>query len=331
MDLLADIESFIHRDPAMRGLISSEDRFGRLCAGHFPEAVKELAKPNLTVGIVTGFYVPSAGAAETDGPPGAIRLALALKALGQRVLLLTDQLCGMAIEVAAQAMGFPKADLRVFPDSDPSQELAWMESLAETLTHLVAIERVGPSHTRQSFARQTHEPNCLAEFLEHVPDESRGCCHNMRGENIDAWTGGLHRLFDWVAKFRPQVCTIGVGDGGNEIGMGCLTWEDITRRLLGSNAALIPCRVATDWNLIAGTSNWGGYALAAGVLALCDQVEVMQSWTCEREEELLKHLVINGPLVDGVTRLPQATVDGLPFWTYIQAWAAIRNLFELPE
>ena len=108
-------------------------------------------------------------------------------------------------------------------------------------------------------------------------------------------------------------------------------WEDISRRLLGPHAAKIACRVATDWNIIAGTSNWGGYALAAAVLADHDRLDVLEAWTCEAEERLLERFVAEGPMVDGATRLSEATVDGLPFITYIQPWAAIRRRLGLPE
>ena len=193
------------------------------------------------------------------------------------------------------------------------------------LSHLIAIERVGPSHTGESLRKQTSDPDVLKAFLAQVPPESRGRCHNMRGEILDEWTGGVHRLFDGAETNRPFIRTIGIADGGNEIGMGCLRWDDIARRLLGPHAARIPCRVATTWNIVAGISNWGGYALAAGVLALCDQTDVIAPWTSEREQLILEHFVANGPAVDGVTRLPEPTVDGLPFLTYIQPWSAIRN------
>jgi hypothetical protein len=153
----------------------------------------------------------------------------------------------------------------------------------------------------------------------------------MRGEIIDPWTGGLHRLFDWVAEHRPDITTIGIGDGGNEIGMGCLKWDNIANRLWGEVAARIPCRVATTWNIVAGISNWGGYALAAAVLALSGRTEVMEPWTCQRELEVLEQFVMEGPAVDGITRRPEATVDGLPFLAYIQAWAAIRRRLGLAE
>ena len=62
--------------------------------------------------------------------------------------------------------------------------------------------------------------------------------------------------------------TIGIGDGGNEIGMGTVPWEELVRRLPRKEASAIPCRIATDWNIIAGTSNWGAFALAAAVALL---------------------------------------------------------------
>ena len=46
--------------------------------------------PGHTV-IVTGFYVLMAGRPETDGPPGAVAIGNALRALGRRVTYVTDR------------------------------------------------------------------------------------------------------------------------------------------------------------------------------------------------------------------------------------------------
>ena len=332
--LLDDLESYIRRDPAMRGLISSEAEFGPICQGHFAAAVRSLCEPNLKVAIATGFFVPGANpsAAETDGPPGAIRLALALKAIGHQVVLVTDSHCASALRVACRIADFSGELCEL--DGEEASELedaALIQSLGKWADRLIAIERVGPSHTETSISEQSPDRHVLERFLDQVPEGSRGHCHNMRGETITDFTGGVHRFFEWVQKYRPSVKTIAIGDGGNEIGMGCLMWEDIARRLLGPHAAKIACRVATDWNIIAGTSNWGGYALAAAVLADHDRLDVLEAWTCEAEERLLESFVADGPMVDGATRLSEATVDGLPFITYIQPWAAIRRRLGLPE
>lgn len=332
--LLSDLESCIRRDPAMRGLISSEAEFGPICQGHFAAAVQSLSEPDLKIAIATGFFVPGAKppSAETDGPPGAIRLALALEAIGHQVVIVTDSHCASALRVACRIAEFPGEVCELDgEEASEAEDAVLIQSLGNWADRLIAIERVGPSHTETSISEQSPDRHVLERFLEEVPEGSRGHCHNMRGEIITAVTGGVHRLFEWVQKQRPEVTTIAIGDGGNEIGMGCLRWEDVTRRLLGAHAAKIVCRIATDWNIIAGTSNWGGYALAAAILAAHDRLYVMEGWTCEAEERLLERFVAEGPMVDGATRLPEATVDGLPFITYIQPWAAIRRRLGLPE
>ena len=159
-----------------------------------------------------------------------------------------------------------------------------------------------------------------------VPAEAYNRCHNMRGEIIDAHTSDLYRLFDDLHRYRPDAKTIGIGDGGNEIGMGSVLWEDLQRRLEGEQAGRILCRVATDWNIVAGTSNWGGYALAAATLVLRGQAEVLRDWGRADQQQVLQHMVTHGPAVDGITGRQEATVDGLPFLTFIQPWEGIRRL-----
>jgi hypothetical protein len=98
--------------------------------------------------------------------------------------------------------------------------------------------------------------------------------------------------------------TIGVGDGGNEIGMG-----KVRARLsrLGSLMARIAAVVSTDHLVVAGVSNWGAYGITAelGRLAGCALLH-----TPETERRLIEACVKAGA-VDGITRRPEATVDGL--------------------
>ena len=47
--------------------------------------------------IATGFYILRAGEPETDGPPGAVAIAQALKALGNTVAYVTDEKCSKAM------------------------------------------------------------------------------------------------------------------------------------------------------------------------------------------------------------------------------------------
>jgi hypothetical protein len=324
---LNEIERLIRTDPGRRGLISSEDRFPALCLGHLQAAASEIASSGRHVGIVTGFVIHRADppAAETDGPPGVALLARTLEALGRHVTVVTDEPCASVVRTACDCYGFTGEVVAVPPQPDDEAAIADFLSRAGGLTHLVAVERPGPSHTPESLAAQHRAgPAPLALFEQSVPPEHRDRWHNMRGEIIPPAGARLERLFDPP----PGVRTIGVGDGGNEIGMGSVAWEDLTRRLPGTHAGRVPCRVATDFNIVAGVSNWGAQALAAGACALLGREDVLQPWDRRHESAVLDELAAAGA-VDGVTARREPSVDGLPLLTYLQPWEGIRRLLRL--
>jgi hypothetical protein len=75
-------------------------------------------------------------------------------------------------------------------------------------------------------------------------------------------TAPLHLLFsDPAAKRRWY--TIGIGDGGNEIGMGSLPKEIIESGI--PNGEVIAAATPVDSLIVAGVSNWGGYGLLAAM------------------------------------------------------------------
>jgi len=294
------------------------------------EAAVELAENARCVAILTGFFIPHAEipAAETDGPLGSLTLAAILRELGVEVTVITDGHCFPAVAAVAEFLRFPTEQLERL---DFTEDSAFDEYVANgrvaQFSHLIAIERVGPSHTADSLNAQTrYEESPVTEFEQQTPHEYRNRCYNMRGEAIDAVSGNLHRIFEHVAASHPEIRTIGIGDGANEIGMGSIPWENLRRRLTGDHAGWIPCRVTTDWTIVAGTSNWGGYALAAAVAHLRQSAELFRPFDAAHQERLLQHMIEYGPAVDGVTRRREPTVDGLPFLTYIQPLDRIREL-----
>jgi hypothetical protein len=335
--LLREFERFVHRDPARRGLCAAEhEETGhpsapRLGAEQLAAAAFNLARHARKVAVVTGFFIPHAQppAAETDGPPGSLLLAHCLQALKIEAAVITDAPCAHAVRAAAEGIGFPDNRVFVSPlEAESWCQEFWKSGFANGLTHLVAIERVGPSHTPESVAKQNKDD--ASAFLSDVATEHYDRCHNMRGICIDGHTAPLHLLFERLPSRHSAVKTIGVGDGGNEIGMGAISWAELRRRLSGEQAGRVPCRIACDFNIVAGTSNWGAMALAAGVCLLRGRLDVLQPWTRERHREWLEYLVTNGPAVDGVTGRREATVDGLPFLTYIQPWEGILRCCGVP-
>ena len=104
-----------------------------------------------------------------------------------------------------------------------------------------------------------------------------------------------------------ELHTIGVGDGGNEIGMGRVA--DYAISGVVAHGESIACTVAADQLVVAGTSNWGAHALVCAMRALgCPQVEpyLEPDW----HRAVLDAIVAAGGL-DGVHMTNVPTVDGL--------------------
>jgi D-glutamate cyclase len=316
-DTLTAIRDVIQEDVGGRGLRTDpHDNLVTATANDFVAACRSIAgTPGAAVAVVTGFIIPTADppAGETDGPLGAVFLARALAPLGIPVVLLSDPFA-----VPALAAGLTACRLR---DMVPVEEIPEQVNPARMLrglpvTHLIALERVGPSHTPASV-----RPEEAETFVREVPAEHHDRCHTMRGRDITDLMRPAHRLFEVPAPGRPV--TIGIGDGGNEIGMGKLPWDTIRRNVPGGD--VVACRVPTDHLIVAGVSNWGAYALAAGVQFLRGAAFDGELFDVDREGELLRVMVEQGPLVDGVTGRREAGVDGLPFEQYAE------KMFEIGE
>lgn len=323
-DIICEFDRLIRRDPGKRGLIDSEAHFGPLCPHHLLNSANALTKDTSEVVITTGFYVPTAEipAAETDGPPGAVLLALVLEECGISTSVVTDELCAPVVQSTVDAYSYPPSQLHILSTDRED----WVESFfsRQSISHLISVERVGPSHTPDSFRNQPRsmEP-AYADFENKVSEHHFDRCHNMRGEVIDEFTAPLHQLFERLPEYFPDAKTIGIGDGGNEIGMGTIPWEDLDRRISSDHSGLIPCRIATDWNIVAGTSNWGASALAAAVALLKNQTAILFQWQRAEQQQMLEFIVHQANAVDGVTKQREPTVDGLPFLTYMQPWEGI--------
>jgi D-glutamate cyclase len=335
-EVLERILTVIQDDVGSRGLrADAADNLVTASAGDFATACKSLAQaPDLAVGIVTGFIIPTARppSAETDGPLGAIFLARALVGLGARVVLATDAACEPALAAGLTACELGReVTLVTLPPVSAAKSLSpeayWQHfaSQAGSLTHLVAIERVGPNHTRDSISRQSGESSHSVEaFCQEVSEPKRNRCYTMRGRDITDRMSPAHWLFEAESRPGTQIITIGIGDGGNEIGMGKIPWDTIRRNI--PSGGLIACRVPTDHLVVCGISNWGAYGLAAGLRRLRGSPLDAELFDPARESVLLQLMVARGPLVDGTTGQPTVSVDGLSMDRYLEPLRRLREM-----
>lgn len=214
-----------------------------------------------TVILTTGFYV--AGRAETDGPAGTAVLAKALRELGFRPVILTDEYC----------RGF----------FEPEQ----LETVYMKLTDWEAFCRDLLSRFR---------PVGLIS-IERCGRNTQGVYANMRGLDISSVTAHTDLLFRLSAGKTP---TIGVGDGGNEIGMGNLAG------VIEQKLSLEPSSVRCDHLVIASVSNWGAYGMTACLSELTGR-DLLPSF--EEIRDYIRMTVKLGS-VDGITHEQIMSVDG---------------------
>ncbi len=333
--VLDQIREVIQEDVGGRGLRS--DPHENLITATLPDftaACRSLAEASSpVVAVVTGFFIPHATppCGETDGPLGALFLARALAPLGVKVILATDRFCFPALEAGLQAADLQgMVGLIALPEVEAARTLGperyaeWFARQAGPLTHLVALERVGPGHTAASASAPPNTTDDLAEFERRVPVEERDRCRTMRGRDITDLMSPAHWLFERTADMNPGITTIGIGDGGNELGMGRIPWRIIANNI--PRGDLVACRVPTDQLVVCGISNWGAYGLAAGVRTLCKAAPDAALFDPEVEYRLLDEMVRKGPLVDGVSGEQAARVDGLSFERYAEPLRRLQAL-----
>jgi hypothetical protein len=288
---LAAIEALVCRDVGRqtRALIEAT-------RGELADAARALLQAR-SIGFITGFFVPRDGVAapETDGPVGTALLAASLGACGVAVRIAVDSPCAEAVRAAVHETGVAVAVDEVGVEDAPGilrVAGAWRDA---GVSHAVSIERCGLS--------------------------ADGRPRNMRGADVSPWTAPLDDLFTAGGWAR-----IGVGDGGNEIGMGKLPAGLIGRTV--PNGAKIACITACDHLVVAGVSNWGAYGLMAALAVLHEawSPTIARFLTAERDQALTRAIVVKAGAVDGVTARNEPTVDGFAATVHAELIDGLRRI-----
>ncbi len=238
--------------------------------------------------ITTGFYVLMSDKPETDGPPGAIAIGRALGNLGRKVTYVTDE---CTAPVLRQWAG--DSDVIEFPIAGVEESRQHAAQMLEQLqpSLLISIERCGRNRND--------------EYL------------NMRARDITPNTARLDYLFD------GGVPSVGIGDGGNEIGMGNLV--DIIPGV--DSLPDDPAVSRVDRLVIASVSNWGGYGLAAAL----SQISGSNLLPSADDEAHMVQGMIDAGAVDGTTGDAVPTVDNFSMEENGALLARLHRLLESGE
>lgn len=246
-----------------------------LVPGYIMRAANHLRHTMGTVLIGTGF--PVTGTFETDGPVGAIALYQSLLKLGADPLIACGPPLCHSLSSEYRVLEL-RADNLADARSAAAEQLSALQPSA-----VLAIERPG-----------------LA---------SDGHYYNMRGDDI------TQRCYYFDPFVQLANCpTIGIGDGGNEIGMG-----NIASALAGLD--IQPSITCCDELVVADVSNWGAYGLIAflGHWAGRDLLSELAPMA------ILNYLSSKGS-VDGVTGQNTLTEDGMDAREGLQIILQLRTL-----
>lgn len=265
------------------------------------QKIKDYVKPNDVVLITTGTITSPPMIGETDGPLGAAALARILSlGLEARVIVLTEEVLVGIVKAACRGAGLNivkasdlakghesdigKVSVSSFPidEEEAKRETEQLLSLWNPKA-IIAIEKVGPNHL--------------------------GIYH-CYGLDFSSYHSKIGILFSKTKQNR--ILSIGIGDRGNEIGLG--TIKDVAQKVhpYGSKCRC-PCKGGAADNTIvdivvpASVSNWGAYGIETCLAILLEKIELIHD---ENIEIRMLRLCVDAGGVDGITGLCEPAVDG---------------------
>lgn len=251
-----------------------------------------------TAAIATGALATNLPAGENDGPLGSVVLANALAAIGYRVVLLAEEpvqpvLHALAAAYSRQFDAFPLVI------GAPDEHAA----LAEQLDVLVCVEKAGANPA--------------------------GILHSMTGTSREGTRAKIDAL---VRRMNAQdKLTVGIGDGGNEIGFGNIR-EQVADLVPYGAVCKCPCSqgiltdTPTTFLYPVSVSNWGGYALAAALGIMTGELALAH--TADKERSFFR-IAMDHDCRDGQAGLNRATVDGMEAETSVAVCQILWNIADL--
>lgn len=305
------VDRLISVDLSARGFISMLYNESRKLNGERPlcmTAASEIAArtaPQQHVVIATGLPIRgwfSATMTENDGPIGAASLARALY-VGLRAVpvMLCEKEQMHVLRACLQAVGLTPTTFEEYDAAIASKHAVPGRDLPVAIVHgFTADSAKADAEAEMILSRG---PSAMVS-IERQGVNEHGNYHYGRGEkNIPEIMAKIDRLFE-IAKSRG-IYTIGIGDGGNELGMANV--RDVIQKHLPFGDKIAPS-VEVSLLVSASVSNFGCYGIEACLAALKGNSAVLHS--PEQEVELIFACYRAGA-VDGVTGFIEPFVDAL--------------------
>lgn len=262
----------------------------------------ETLKPRDTVLLVTGTGIDQwCPEGESDGPIGVAALAHALdRAFSAKLVVSCEEAMAPAMKATLHAAG-------QFVYS--RKHYALLEEKAAIVEPFPLGEEAGRAAAKELV--ETYHPAAMI-FVERLGPNEAGIYHFCTGTVSSPEEMSYGHFLLEEARQRG-IFTIGIGDGGNEIGFGKVT--DAVKKLIDLGATCkCPCGkgmatvAETDVLVSAAISNWGAYGIAAMLAYMMGDDKILHDE--QTEYRMTEACVMNG-CIDGLFMKPVLGVDGV--------------------
>ncbi len=250
--------------------------------------------------VMTGWPAPYRRCGETDGPLGAVILARAIaKACEATPVFMGEPDVAASLVPLCRVAGMNVVDFEMAKAYKSSAQVRSFPIGDEPC--LKAIEGV----------LAELKPSCVVS-VERPGRNEKGVHHYTRGLSTSGVIAHLDYLF--AQAHQEGILTVGIGDLGNELGLGKIK-DTVAKYVKLGAKCLCPCGGGiaaadpADVTIFSTTSNWGAYGVAAALAILKGDPLVFHSGEIERD--LLRAAREHG-IVDGALDLPSLSVDTIP-------------------
>ncbi|MGE4218197.1 MAG: DUF4392 domain-containing protein [Alphaproteobacteria bacterium] len=252
--------------------------------------------------------------AENDGPMGAAVLA---RAVSYGFNAIPVVLCDAStVDKVAAMVQLAGCNVMTMEEARRGTSLPRFTAVAVMATGAIDDAEAQTLSKRQMDA---YAPKVVLS-VERAGLTADGTYRNALGQD---YSEGRERLDHLVFEAqRRGIPTIGIGDGGNEIGMGAVKQAVFEHVPYGPQLC---AESSTDVLIPAGVSNWGCYALAA-VLAILTGNPTL-AHTPELERRMIEAAAQIG-LIDGMAGRLDPTVDGMPIAVHCGLVSMLANIVE---
>ncbi len=298
------IDALISSDFTARGIShelyeAERKRIGKPLTMAAAELLKQNVKKGDRVLIFTGWPSRSwllKGLTETDGPVGAAVLARAIEqGLGAIPILVMEKSLIPFGETALRAAGLIVSDLETALKSKPGPPSASVGTVVDFPTDWQEGKLAA-----HGFMEKIRPSALISVELPGANNENK--YHNVTAREVPSELVIKADLL-FVEARKRGIATIGIGDGGNELGMANV--KEAIIQHLAHGQQVVPA-TEVDVLVASSISNWGACGLAAALLSLAGKPEVLHDIDVVR----ITNRLADAGAIDGLTAYVDPKNDG---------------------